>query len=61
MPRRACSSTTISATFAAPIPNDTSLSLVAVTYYNQAFVADKGANPSGATLSNGTAATVGRR
>ncbi|MHC4896994.1 MAG: Kelch repeat-containing protein [Planctomycetota bacterium] len=47
------------ALFAAPVPN--SGALVGTTFYNQAFVFDSGANPPGATLSNGAAGQVGRR
>ena len=43
------------ASLSLPIPNQSTL--VGVTYYNQAFVLDKGS----ATLSNGAAATIGRR
>ncbi|MCB9870460.1 MAG: hypothetical protein H6837_11430 [Planctomycetes bacterium] len=35
--------------------------LVGSSFYNQAFVPDSGANPAGGTLSNGVAATIGRR
>lgn len=47
------------ASWAATLPNDPAL--VGVTFYNQAVVTDRGANPLGATVSNAAAATIGAR